>query len=225
MPEIAGIVDARNLRFHTPVPMTDATRNSERLTDEAIVQQVVQGDINAFEGLLHRYQNYVLTIVAKHVPSTQVEDVAHEAFIRAYKSLPTFKQTSSFKSWLSSVAVRTCYDFWRKQYRSKEILESSLSEEQQHWLEAAIASEAEQLFHQQADLQQARETLEWALGRLSAEERMVVELVYLEELSGQEAAKLLGWSVANVKVRAFRARKKLQKLLSGVLDTSSMKKR
>jgi RNA polymerase sigma-70 factor (ECF subfamily) len=200
------------------LPITEATRDSDPLSDEALVQQIVQGDVNMFEVLLQRYQGYVLKIAAKHVPPPQVEEVAHEAFIRAYKSLPTFKQTSSFKSWLSSVAVRTCYDFWRKQYRSKEIPESSLSEEQQQWLQAAVASDANRSFQQQADLQHARETLEWALRALSAEDRMVVELVYLEELSGKEAAKLLGWSVANVKVRAFRARKKLHKLLSGVID-------
>lgn len=199
-------------------PTTDATCDSDRLPDEALVQQIVQGEVNAFEMLLQRYQGYVLKIAAKHVPSAQVEEVAHDAFIRAYKSLPSFKQTSSFKSWLSSVAVRTCYDFWRKQYRSKEIPESSLSEEQQQWLQAAVASDSTQSFQQQADLKHARETLEWALNALSAEDRMVVELIYLEELSGKEAAKLLGWSVANVKVRAFRARKKLQKLLSRVID-------
>jgi RNA polymerase sigma-70 factor, ECF subfamily len=56
--------------------------------------------------------------------------------------------------------------------------------------------------------------LDWAMDRLSPEDRMVVELIYLEGLSGKEAADLLGWSVANVKVRAFRSRNKLRKLLS-----------
>jgi RNA polymerase sigma-70 factor (ECF subfamily) len=55
--------------------------------------------------------------------------------------------------------------------------------------------------------------LKYALNKLSPEDRMVIELVYLEGLSGKEAAELLGWSLANVKVRLFRSRKKLQKLL------------
>ncbi len=85
--------------------------------------------------------------------------------------------------------------------------------------------DSRQLFQHRVDMQHARETLEWALNRLSAEDRMVVELVYLEEFSGKEAATLLGWSVANVKVRVFRARKKLQKLLSRVLDSEGITKR
>ena len=58
--------------------------------------------------------------------------------------------------------------------------------------------------------------MDWALDQLTAKDRMVLELVYLEGLSGKEAAGLLGWSVANVKARSFRSRKKLQKLLAGL---------
>jgi RNA polymerase sigma-70 factor (ECF subfamily) len=65
---------------------------------------------------------------------------------------------------------------------------------------------------------EAREILNWALGKLSAGDRMVLELVYLEGLSVQETAELLGWSKANVKVRSFRARMKLEKLLRRVKD-------
>ena len=65
---------------------------------------------------------------------------------------------------------------------------------------------------------EAGELLDWALSRLSAENRMVLELLYLEGLSVKEAADLLGWSVANVKVRAFRSRRILEKLLKGIMS-------
>jgi RNA polymerase sigma-70 factor (ECF subfamily) len=110
--------------------------------------------------------------------------------------------------------VRTCYDFWRARYRNREISISSLTERQQHWLESVISAQSSRSFAADEEHQARKDVLDWALSQLSAEDRMVVELVYLEELSGKEAAKLLGWSVANVKVRSFRARKKLQKLLS-----------
>ena len=150
----------------------------------------------------------------KHVPYEQIEETAHDVFVRAYRSLPTFKNKSPFKNWLSSIAVRTCYDFWRKQYRSRELPMSSLSEKQQHWLETTISDQSSRSFYEQGVQQEAKDVLGWALSTLSAEDRMVMELVYLEGLSGKEAAKLLGWSVANVKVRVFRCRKKLQKLLA-----------
>ena len=187
-------------------------------SDIEIVRQVLDGNVNAFELLLKKYQDHVLKIVKKHIPYEQIEETAHDVFIRAYQSLPTFKNTSNFKHWLSSIAVRTCYDFWRKKYRNRELPISSLTEQQQHWLESSISTQSSQSYYEEERLQKAKEVLDWALSKLSAEDRMVVELIYLEGLSGKEAAELLGWSVANVKVRSFRARKKLQKLLAGVQD-------
>ena len=184
-------------------------------SDVEIVQRIVDGDVNAFERLLDKYQDYVVKIVKKHVPYDQIAETAHDVFVRAYQSLTTFKNTRDFKHWLATIAVRTCYDFWRKQYRSRELPMSSLSAKQQQWLEMTIADQASQSFSDQDVQQEARDVLEWALNKLSAEDRMVVELVYLEGLSGKEVAELLGWSVANVKIRSFRARKKLQHLLAG----------
>jgi RNA polymerase sigma-70 factor (ECF subfamily) len=127
--------------------------------------------------------------------------------------LPSFKGESGFRQWLSSIAVRTRYDFWRKTYRSREVPMSVLTEKHQNWLEEVITEQSEQAINEKGSQNEARELLDWALRRLSAEDRMVMELVYLEGLSGKEAADFLGWSVSNVKVRCFRSRKKLEKIL------------
>jgi RNA polymerase sigma-70 factor (ECF subfamily) len=94
---------------------------------------------------------------------------------------------------------------------------SSLTEKHQRWLEEVISEESDQLLEETGSQKEARELLDWALGKLSAEDRTVLELVYLEGLSGKEAADLLGLSVANVKVRSFRSRRKLKKLLEGLM--------
>jgi DNA-directed RNA polymerase specialized sigma24 family protein len=112
---------------------------------------------------------------------------------------------------------------------------SSLTEKHRVWLEEAISTQSSQSFTEQSVQKEAREILDWALDRLSAAERMVLELVYLEgyslretaallgwsianvkvrSYSLRETAALLGWSIANVKVRSFRSRKKLHKLLT-----------
>jgi RNA polymerase sigma-70 factor (ECF subfamily) len=188
-------------------------------SDTEIVSRVVAGDIDAFEHLLRRYQNHVLTILKKHLPYNHIEEASQDVFIRVYQSLHTFKGEGSIKPWLSTIAVRTCYDFWRKHYRSRELPVSSLSEKHQLWLEKAMSDESSQSFHALALQAEAREILDWALDKLSAEDRMVLELVYLEGLSIKEAAGLLGWSVANVKVRSFRSRKKLYRLLTQETET------
>ncbi len=192
--------------------MDDISSNEN---DDEIVGQVVAGNVNAFEHLLKKYQYLVLGTVKKHVPSDQIEDTVQDVFVRAYRSLPTYKGKNSFKHWLSVIAVRACYDFWREHYKSRELPMSSLTEENEAWLNAALFDNSSQSFREAGLQKEAREILDWALERLSAEDRMVLELVYLEGLSVKEAAGQLGWSTANVKVRLFRSRKKLQSLLMG----------
>jgi len=191
---------------------------SSKPSDSEIIHRIIDGDADAFAQILTRYKDYVMGIVSRHVPYDQAEEIAHDAFIRAYQSLPTFKQKSGFRHWLSSIVVRTCYDFWRQRYRSKEVPMSSLTEKHQQWLENVISDTSDQACEKRGSLKEARELLNWALAKLSAEDRMVLELVYLEGLTVKEAAEMLGWTTANVKVRSFRSRKKLQKLLSGSIE-------
>ena len=183
--------------------------------DGEIVRQVIAGDVRLFEHLMKKYQHLVLAIVKKHVPCNQIEDTVQDVFIRIYRSLPTFRGNNSFGHWLSVIAVRTCYDFWREHYRSRELAMSSLTDQHQAWLDAALFDNSSQAFREAGLQKEAREILDWALDRVSAEDRMVLELVYLEGHSVKEAADLLGWSTANVKVRLFRSRKKLHRLLAG----------
>ena len=190
--------------------------NPIKSTDAEIVSRVLNGDVNAFESLLVRHKATMLKIVKKHVPYNDVEETIQNVFLRAYQSLPSFKGKSGFRQWLSSIAIRTCYDFWRKTYRSREVPMSTLTEKHQIWLEEVITEQSEQAINEKGSQDEARELLDWALGKLTAKDRMVLELVYLEGLSGKEAADLLGWSVSNVKVRCFRSRKKLEKILEEV---------
>jgi RNA polymerase sigma-70 factor (ECF subfamily) len=192
--------------------------NSNETIDIEIIRRVLAGEVNDFEQLLKRYEAHVLRIVKRHIPSGQIEEIAQDVFVRAYQSLPGFKKRSGFKQWLSTIAVRTCYDFWRKAYRSRELPMSSISEKAGDWLEGFISDQSKISFCEERSLKEAREVLDWVLDHLSAEDRMVLELIYLEGQSVKEAADLLGWSVANVKVRSFRSRKKLRKLLVAEIE-------
>jgi RNA polymerase sigma-70 factor (ECF subfamily) len=187
-------------------------------TDAEIVRQVLEGSVNAFEALLVRYKDLVLRIAKRHVPYDEVEETTQEVFVRIYQSLPTYKGKGDFKHWVSSISVRTCYDYWRRAYRSREVPMSSLTEKHQGWLEQVISEESNHALEQKASQKEAGELLDWALAKLSAEDRTVLELVYLEGLSVKEAADALGWSVSNVKVRSFRSRRKLKKFLEGLIE-------
>jgi RNA polymerase sigma-70 factor (ECF subfamily) len=191
---------------------------STEAKDAEVVRQVIDGDVNAFESLLRKYENHVLTIVKRHVPYYEIEETAQEVFVRAYQALPNFEKTGGFKQWLSTIAVRTCYDFWRKRYRSRELPMSDLSDNHRDWLGNTLSNQSDQSFRERGRQKEARELLDWALSKLAPKDRMALELVYLEGLPLKEAADLLHWSVANVKVRSFRSRKKLEKVLAGLIS-------
>src|SRR5574340_22624 len=98
-------------------------------SDNEIIKRILHGNIDEFELLLKRYQDFVFNIVKKHIPPQMVEEIASNVFIRVYNSLATFTGGTPFKHWLSKIAVRTCYDYWREQYKSQEIAMSSLNKE------------------------------------------------------------------------------------------------
>jgi len=80
-------------------------KKSADATDIDVVRRVLAGDVNAFEKLVTRYQAYVFSIVRKHVPLENVEAVAHDIFVRAYRSLPGYGQQSEFAKWLAGISA------------------------------------------------------------------------------------------------------------------------
>jgi RNA polymerase sigma-70 factor (ECF subfamily) len=182
--------------------------------DAAVIRLILEGQTNAFEQLLDRYQDHVLQIVGKHVPRDHVPEVGQDVFIRTYQSLSRFKGTGPFKNWLSKIAVRCCYDFWRDYYQRRETPVSSISEECRRWLETLLADQAQE---EEKERREDKELVHWALGQLSPGDRTVLTLTYLEEYSVAETAGLLGWSVPRVKIQSYRARRKLRKILGKIL--------
>jgi RNA polymerase sigma-70 factor (ECF subfamily) len=198
--------------------------SGSELLDAEIIRRVVAGEVDLFEELLLRYQEHVGRIVAGHVPREMVEEVAHDVFVRAYTSLPTYSFRTPFSHWLSTIAVRSCYDVWRSVSARKEVSLSGPSEaveEQQEWTEHLLAAESKDRFDTMVRQRDATNLLQRALAQLSPENRMVVDLVHLEGHSVREAAELLGWTVVNVKVRAHRARQQLRKILDTLLKDST----
>jgi RNA polymerase sigma-70 factor (ECF subfamily) len=179
--------------------------------DTEVIERVLHGEVDRFEELIDRHRQHVLTIVSRHVPADNVAEVAHEVFVRAYRSLARFSKQVPVEHWLSRIAIRTCYDFWRARRRA-DVPVSALTADQAGWLDRALAAESEGQFHDEADRRESLEVLDWALAQLSPENRLVLSLVHLEGRSVREAADLLGWSMVNVKVRCHRARQQLRSI-------------
>ncbi|HET9962127.1 MAG TPA: RNA polymerase sigma factor [Nitrospiraceae bacterium] len=191
---------------------TQGNRTTHR-DDRELLRLILQGQTDLYADLIVRYQSHVARVVRRRVPPDDVEEVVHDVFVRAYMGLSQYSGSVSFDHWLSGIAVRACYDFWRAQKR-EAVPVSSLTDDHQRWIDGVMSVESEAAFHDLVRRREATEVLQWALNRLSPENRAVLTLVHLEGRSAREAASLLGWSLVNVKVRAHRARRALRSLLT-----------
>jgi len=169
------------------------------LTDERLIQSTLAGDDEAFAELVRRHKHRVFSIAARFTRSdAELDDLSQEIFIKAYRQLAKFRGEAPFEHWLARVAVRTCYDHLRKS---------------RHDRDAVALDDVELPSTDNIEPRRAREVLDFALAKLSPEERLVITLLELQERTVREIAALTGWSEANVKVRAFRARQSLKKIL------------
>ena len=173
-------------------------------TDESLVEAALTGDDGAFAALVNRHKRRVFRLAGRFTRSEhELDDLSQEVFIKAYEHLAQFRSEAPFEHWLSRIAVRTCYDALRKQRREKRDLP----------LDDLTREIRDRRCDEQLSAAEARSVLAWALGRMTPEERLVITLLELEEKTVREVAELTGWSQANVKVRAWRARRALKKIL------------
>lgn len=172
--------------------------------DERLVAAVLAGDDGAFAVLAARHKRQVLRIAARFSRTPhELEELGQEIFLSAYAGLGRYRGEAPFSHWLSRVAVRCCYDALRK--RRREIDTLPLDDVAQSLSDASIPGKE--------DAEAARELLSRALSRLRPAERLVITLLALEERTVREVAQLTGWTEVNVKVRAYRARRELQRIL------------
>lgn len=178
--------------------------------DTELIECIRKGEVEVFAELVRRYQARVFRTARRYARrEDEVEDIVQEVFLKVHQKLEGFRGDAPFEHWLMRVAVRTCYDFLRKHQRSRECSFTDLSPEEDDWLEryqGAPASAPE-------DAAAARELVRRVMEHLSPAARLVITLLEIEERSVKEIASLTGWSISLVKVRAFRARAEMRRVL------------
>jgi RNA polymerase sigma-70 factor, ECF subfamily len=172
--------------------------------DSALVRASLAGDDGAFAELIRRHKGRVFGTCSRFARDAhQLDDLCQEVFLRAWRKLGSFRGDAPFEHWLARLTVTSCYDFLRRERRHRDQLsiDDCPTELRDSSVDTAIAAG------------RARELVEWGMRRLSAEERLVLTLLELEERPVREIAADTGWSESNVKVRAFRARARLREIL------------
>jgi len=179
-------------------------------TEAELIAAVLRGDPASFEPLVQQYSPRVFATARRYARrESEIEDIAQEVWLKAFEKLNSFRGEAPFEHWLMRLTVRTCYDFLRGHQRNRESVFTDLTSLEAEWLERFVAQP--EAAAETADA--AKLLVERVLAKLSPPARLVITLLEIEDRSVREIARLTGWSVPLVKVRAFRARAEMRKIL------------
>jgi RNA polymerase sigma-70 factor (ECF subfamily) len=185
--------------------------------DQQLVVRVQKGDKRAFDLLVRKYQHRVLKLVGRFVNnSAEAEDVAQEAFLKAYRALPAFRGDSAFYTWLYRIAINTAKNTLVSNRRRPVDFDLDLQDPEQHDRQARLkdADTPEGVLL----TEEIRGVVEQALEQLPEDLRTAIVLRELEGLSYEEIAEAMDCPVGTVRSRIFRAREAIDKKLKPLLD-------
>lgn len=174
------------------------------------LKRVRQRDQLAARELVDHLYPLVIRIVRGRLPRrVPEEDLAQEIFLKMFSRLEQYAGNVPFTHWVSRIAVTTCIDHLRAQQRRPEFRWADLSENEAKVLDAVLTNEDAAT---PDDALEAHELVHKLLNQLKPQDRLVLQLLDLEQKTIAEISELTGWNTSLVKVRAFRARRKLQKM-------------
>ncbi len=175
--------------------------------DRELVRRAQGEDQGAFEELIRRHQHRVFAVAGGILRRREdVEDIAQQVFVKAYFSLKRFDQRAAFSTWLYKITVNECWDMLRKKKVRPLVYESDLSEEQARQV---LASEEKGGGPDISDRLEARERVENLLEGLDERDRLMLILKEVEGFAVEEIAEVLNLNANTVKVRLFRARRRI----------------
>lgn len=194
----------------------EITVSSAEKSDLQLVELVLAGEETAFEQIFERYKRLVASIASRYFSCPeQIEEIIQISFAKVYFELRNFrgKHDFSLARWLGRIATNACLDALRNKKRKAENLLCELTDSE---IEILLADSPGSNQSAERSLVE-RDLAEKLLSRLSAEDRAILQMLHAEEMSIGEVAEITGWSNSKIKVRAFRARNALRKILQKFL--------
>lgn len=193
---------------------------NDRQIDQALVERAQKGDQKAFELLVSKYQRRLTRLLSRFIKDEhEVNDVAQEALIKAYRALPNFRGESAFYTWLYRIGINTAKNFLANSSKRLFVSTDVANDE------GDIFDLADQLADDhtpEAELmnREILQTVESAIAKLPDDLRKAITLREMEGLSYEEIAQIMDCPIGTVRSRIFRAREVIAKDLRPLLDTS-----
>ena len=197
------------------VLVAEAHVADEVLDVPGCVARVRRGDEDAARTLLNHLYPLVLSIVRGHLPRrTSEDDLTQTIFIKVFSKLEQFSGTVPLEHWVSRISVNTCLNALQAEKIRPELRWADLTEEEEHVIQALDATSDDL---EPGQSLAARDLTDKLLDCLKPNDRLLVNLLHVEGRSVEEVRQLTGWNVSMIKVRAFRARKRMRKHMDVLL--------
>jgi len=195
-----------------PIPLEDApprvSSAPAATNDRELVARAQADDREAFEELIRRHQQRVFAVAARILRKREdVEDISQQVFVKAFFSLKRFDQRAAFSTWLYKITVNECWDLLRKKKVRPLVYDSDLSEDQSRQVSASDGSRSTE--PDILDRIEARERVDRLLAGLDERDRLMLILKEVEGMSIEEIGEAMEINANTVKVRLFRARKRM----------------
>ena len=177
------------------------------------------GDESAFAEIVRRYSPRVFSVASRFFRQrSSVEEAAQEVFLKAFTQLKSFEGRGSMEGWLTRIATNTCLNMLRSAKRRPELTVSDLTEDENKWLDQHVSEGAGVRQPNVEETLIAADLADRVLDVLPPEDQLALLMIDGEDASVKEVAEATGWSESKVKVRAFRARKKLREAMEKLLS-------
>lgn len=188
---------------------------AEQTSDQLLVERVQRGDRRAFDLLVLRYQQRIIKLIMRYVQdSSEAQDVAQEAFIKAYRALPAFRGESAFYTWMYRIAINTAKNYLVSAQRRPVDYDLDLQDPKSYELNARLRDEESPEGLALQD--ELRQTVERTISSLPEELRTAIMLREIDGLSYEEIAQAMDCPVGTVRSRIFRAREAIDRSIGAM---------
>jgi RNA polymerase sigma-70 factor (ECF subfamily) len=177
-----------------------------------------EGDESAFAEIMRRYSPRVFKFASRFFRErSQVEDAAQEVFLKAFTELDSFEGRGSMEGWLTRITTNTCLNMLRGSKRRPELTTADLNEDESTWLDDKMMNLATERHRANERSLVAADLAEKVLQTLPPDDQMVLRLMDGEDASVKDMAEITGWSESKIKVKAFRARRRMREAVEKLL--------
>ena len=198
--------------------MNISSKKSSKDADITLVRRAKRGDYGAFDLLVLKYQSKVISLARKFIKDTHLaEDIAQEAFVKAYKSLKSFREESAFYTWLYRITANTAKNYLKSKKRKKEYSESelfSVDTENLDIFDIPGGDSPEEILA----ANNLRDVILESLSNLPEDIRTAVSLREFEGLTYEEISEVIGCPIGTVRSRIFRGREEIQEKIAPLLS-------